>query len=47
MRGPFGSLFWVHLGYHSSEGLVHSFDGAVGLWVVGQCPHLRNAQEVT
>ena len=46
MRGPLGSLFRVHLGYHSSERLMYSFNGAVGLQMIGQRPNLCNAQKV-
>ena len=35
MRGPFGSFVGVHLGYHSPEGLMYSFDGTIGLWMIG------------
>ena len=47
MQGPFGSFVSVHLGYHSPEGLMYSFDGAIGLWMIGQRPDLGNTQKIT
>ena len=47
MRGPFGSFVGVHLGYHSPEGLMYSFDGAIGLGMIGRHPDLGNAQKIT
>ena len=42
-----GSFLGVHLGYHSSECLMYSLDGAISLQMVGRHPDLGNAQQVT
>ena len=47
MHGAFGSFVRVHLGYNSPEGLMYSFNSTVGLWMIGQCPDLGNAQKIT
>ena len=47
MQGSFGSFVGVHLGYHSSECLMYSFNSAVDLWMVGRCPDFGNAQKIT
>ena len=46
MRGPLGSFFRFHFGYHLPERLVYSFYGAVGLRMIWRCPNLCNAQQV-
>ena len=47
MRGPLGSFFRFHFGYHPPEHLVYSFYGAVGLRMIWRRPNLCNAQQVT
>ena len=47
MPGPFGSFLGVHLGYHSPECLMYSFDSTVGLWMIGRHPDLGDTQKVT
>ena len=47
MQRPFSSFFGVHLGYHSSESLMYSFDGTISLRMVQRHPNLGDSQEIT